>query len=143
MNRLPYNERLCKDPHRQGLYEKFGPFVGVPNFFIEEARGLFVHARWLWVCLRFYAGLKNTAYPSYDALEELTGFRRAMISQSLRELEGSGWISRQRRFGQSTIYTLHHSPRIQPPGRGHQGKRRKSAILSDEEVEAGYSSVNF
>jgi hypothetical protein len=142
MHHIADGEEQSKDLRQQGLYEKFGPFVGVPNSFITAARGLSVHARWLWVCLRYFGGLKDKIYPSYDVLEELTGFRRAMISQSLNELESRGWISRQRRFGQSTIYTLHYPPHVQPLGREHARKRSRSEALSDEEVEAG-SSVNF
>jgi hypothetical protein len=91
----------------ESLYDRIGPFVAIPHSFIQNARGLSFHARWLFVVLRFYTnGKSGVAFPSYNTIQALTGMRREKIASSIKELEESGWLRRQRRFSSSTIYEV-------------------------------------
>lgn len=89
-------------------FEKIGRFAMIPHSFIEEAKKLKVHTRWLYVALVFYRNTKSgVAFPSYDTIQELTGLRRQKISEGLTELEQSGWIKpRRRRWGNSNVYQV-------------------------------------
>jgi biotin operon repressor len=93
---------------RRKLVEEIGRFVAVPHVFIESySHGLSVHARWLFVVLLYFVNHKTCqAFPSYDTLQRVTGYRRQAISKALRELEKTGWVVRHRRFGRSTIYKI-------------------------------------
>ncbi len=74
--------------------------------FIERSVKLSTNAKWLYVCLRFRKNNgSGQAWPSYDDLIKLTGFKsRSTLSSAIKELEASGWIIARHRFGQSTIY---------------------------------------
>jgi len=89
------------------LVDEIGQFAAIPNEFIESARTMSDPARWLFVLLRYYTnGKTGDAFPSYDELQEMTGWRRTKVSAAIKELVESGWITRQKRFGASTIYRL-------------------------------------
>lgn len=95
------NEKLTSD--------NMGKFVMIPHSFIQDAKDkkLSYHARWLFVALRYYTnGRSGTAFPSYSTINRLTGMRREKISASIKELENAGWVTKQPRFGNSSIYTL-------------------------------------
>lgn len=88
-------------------FATMGRFAMIPFSFIENAKRMKVHTRWLYVALVYYFNTKNgIAFPSYDTLTKLTGLRREMISNGIKELERDGWITRKRRFGNSTLYTV-------------------------------------
>lgn len=96
------------------LYDKIGPFVTIPHSFIHDSRALSFHARWLFVALRYYThGKFGVAWPSYTTIQKLTRMRREKINSSIKELENAGWLERERRFNNSTIYTL-KIPRPEP-----------------------------
>lgn len=86
------------------------PFAQIPTAFLEAAKGKAMsnHARWLFVLLRGYLNrASKVAFPSYDRIREDTSWAYDTISKALKELEDTGWLSRQKRFGDSTIYRLH------------------------------------
>lgn len=88
-------------------YDSIGRFAMIPHTFIEESRGLSIHARWLFVILMFYRNtMTGNSFPSYQTIHEKFGLRRPMISKGIKELEAAGWLKRKKRFSQSTIYTL-------------------------------------
>lgn len=89
-------------------FEDTGMFAMIPHSFINEAKKLKFHTRWLYVALVFYRNNQSgVAYPSYDTIQALTGLSRRMISKGLTELENSGWIKpRKKRFGSSNVYTV-------------------------------------
>lgn len=87
------------------------PFTPIPHGFItfkKEDGSTHSHIAFrLFVCLRHFTSIHtNDAFPSYDTLRELTGMTLNSIGKALRELEKSGWLSKKKRFGRSTIYTL-------------------------------------
>lgn len=89
------------------LSDQIGQFTTIPNVFISSTISLTTEAKWLFVILRYHSNFKTGhAFPSYTAIQEMTGFHRRTIAQALRELETSGWLTKQRRFGQSTVYSL-------------------------------------
>jgi hypothetical protein len=88
-------------------YEENGRFAMIPHPFIERAKELSLHARWLFVTLMYFRNTKSgLSFPSYKTIRELTGLRRQMISSSIKELEKEGWLTRKKRYGNSTLYTL-------------------------------------
>lgn len=89
------------------LVDEIGQFTAVPDEFIKASHDLSDRARWLFVLLRFYTnGRTGDAFPSYDEIQTMTGWSRRHIAPVIRELLSSGWITRQKRFGASTIYRL-------------------------------------
>lgn len=89
------------------LYERMGAFVPIPHTFIKQSRNLSFHARWLFVTFCYYTnGESGLAFPSYDTIQKLTRMRRQKIADSIRELEDAGWLSRQKRFNNSTFYEV-------------------------------------
>jgi DNA-binding transcriptional regulator YhcF (GntR family) len=89
------------------LSDLIGQFATIPNSFISQSASLSTEAKWLFVILRYHTNSKTgNAFPSYTKISEITGFHRKTISKSLKELEGAGWLTKQRRFGATTIYAL-------------------------------------
>lgn len=89
------------------LFDEIGRFITIPYTFIHAGKSLSLHARWLFVALRYYTnGKSGVAFPSYATIGKLTGMRREKISSSIKELENNGWLERQKRFNNSTIYKL-------------------------------------
>jgi DNA-binding MarR family transcriptional regulator len=88
-------------------YEQMGQFTKIPFAFIEGAKDLSWHARWLYVTLLYHRnGKSGVAFPSYERISELTGMRREMISKSIVQLERSGWVRKRRRYANSNVYRL-------------------------------------
>lgn len=88
------------------LTDKIGSFTAVPDVFIKNSSSLSDHARWVFICLRHYTNNKTeTAFPSYDQLQEVTGYARATLAKAIKELIAAGWVEKKRRFSQSTVYT--------------------------------------
>lgn len=88
------------------LTDKIGSFTAVPDVFIKNSVGLSDHARWVFICLRHYTNNRTeTAFPSYDQLQQVTGYARATLAKAIKELIEAGWVEKKRRFSQSTVYT--------------------------------------
>ena len=133
-----------KSPAR--LVDRIGAFTAIPNRFIEESSGLSIHSKWLFIGLRFFASSQNDCvFPSYDTLRSLTGLRREMISKGLRELSSAGWVTKKKRFGKSTIYTLvmpsHRSAqsslKTRSNNRAEKKMRKDIAELDENEINEG------
>jgi len=103
---------VTNEESNKRLVDKIGQFITLPFSFIRESKELSLHARWLFVTLRFYTnGKSGVAFPSYETIKELTGMRRQKIADSIRELEGKGWLTKRKRFGKSNLYTLNIPPK--------------------------------
>lgn len=91
------------------IVDRIGHFTVVPNAFIDQASFSHEATRLFLVLRRMSNGQDDVpfAFPSYDTIKAKTGIRGyATIAKALRELEEAGWITRQKRFGKSTVYTL-------------------------------------
>lgn len=95
--------------------DEWGRFTVLPNLFIEGWKELSDAARLLFVVLRYHTNEeKEYAWPSYDQLQNLTGWGRSKISAAIQELEKYGWLERRKRFGSSVQYVLKRpsSPKV-------------------------------
>jgi hypothetical protein len=119
---------------RINLVDEIGTFAAIPTSFIEDSAHLSAKAKWLFVVLRSYTNnITGQAFPSYDAMQKRTGFRRQAISDSLKELERAGWLERKQRFSKSSIYTL----KIPTPiTRGGDTDAAQSSTPSDTRPDA-------
>src|SRR5713101_3089061 len=89
------------------LSDLIGQFATIPNSFILASIELSTEAKWLFVVLRYHTNSKTgNAFPSYTKIREITGFQRKTIAKSLKEFECAGWLTKQRRFGATTLYAL-------------------------------------
>ena len=95
------------EPRQDRLSDKIGRFVAIPHTFIKDMRNLPQCAIVLFVYLRSCAN-KDTgdAFPAYETIEQDTGITRHTISKAIKALEQRGWITKKRRFSNSTIYEL-------------------------------------
>jgi biotin operon repressor len=108
----------------KNTFEQMGQFTKIPFDFIENAKSLSWHARWLYVTLMYYRnGKSGEAFPSYDKITELTRMRREKISKSIEELERWGWIQKHRRYSNSNVYTLN----FENPLRSRERSQNESA----------------
>lgn len=121
------------------------PFAQIPTAFLEAAKGKAMsnHARWLFVILRGYLNRSSkVAFPSYDRIKEDTSWAYDTISKALKELEETGWLSRQKRFGDSTIYRLHLPKSSTEPSTEAKSFVFKSSISPNlGEVESNHKKV--
>lgn len=116
------------------LVDRIGCFTGVPNSFIKTSAARSCAAFRLFVMLRYFTNSETeTAFPSFDKLHDTTGLHRRDIAKGLRELEECGWLSRRKRFGKSTIYTL-LDPTVSVAEDGRQ------SAISSSTVGTGISS---
>lgn len=84
------------------------PFIIIPADFIDNAVDLSGQARWLYVLLtRLVNSEQNVAFPSYDYIQEKTGWARAIIRPTLNQLIEKGWISVEKQAGAVNLYTVH------------------------------------
>ena len=89
------------------LSDLIGQFATIPNSFILASTALSTESKWLFVILRYHTNSKTgNAFPSYTTIQGMTGFHRKTIAKALKELEQAGWLTKQRRFGATTIYAL-------------------------------------
>lgn len=89
------------------ITDEWGLFTGVPNEFIDNARNLSDQARWLFVLLRRYTnGQTGIAFPSYEFIQEQTGWTPKTIAKAVRDLEENGWLIRRKNFSAPTEYKL-------------------------------------
>jgi hypothetical protein len=95
------------EPRQDRLSDKIGRFVAIPHTFIKDMRNLPQCAIVLFVYLRSCAN-KDTgdAFPAYGTIAKETGLAEPTISKAIKALVGRGWITKKRRFSNSTIYEL-------------------------------------
>ena len=106
-NPYSYERMMQQGFEKESVYDEIGQFITLPHSFILDSKGLSFHARWLFVILRYFTNRKyGYAFPSYDAIQEITGMRREMIAKSINELIRAGWLLRRKRFNNSTLYWL-------------------------------------
>lgn len=95
------------------LVDDVQPFTMIQNGFIDDVRVSPAAFR-LFVTLKSYTSGRSTAktaFPSYETIREKSGLGSyATIVRAIRELESLGWITRVKRYGRSTLYTLRASP---------------------------------
>lgn len=91
---------------KERLVDEIGQFASVPFSFLET-KGISPYARCIFLFLRMHTNSKTkTAFPSYETLRLETGMTKRKISAALSELETGGWLVKQRRFAETTEYTL-------------------------------------
>ena len=100
---------MSKNTVRTDMIRSSGrPFIVVPADFIDNAGELSGQARWLYVLLtRLVNSEQNVAFPSYDYIQEKTGWARAVIRPALDQLIEKGWISVETQPGAVNLYTVH------------------------------------
>jgi hypothetical protein len=100
---------MSKNTVRTDMIRSSGrPFIVVPADFIDNAGELSGQARWLYVLLtRLVNSEQNVAFPSYDYIQEKTGWARAVIRPALDQLIEKGWISVEKQAGAVNLYTVH------------------------------------
>lgn len=90
-------------------------FTQIQNSFIDDAR-ISPAAFRLFVTLKSYTSGRSAskiAFPSYETICQKSGIASyATIARAIRELESLGWITRIKRYGRSTLYTLRASPTV-------------------------------
>lgn len=95
------------------LVDKIGHFVAVPQAFVDDHRLSNASVR-LFVLLRSYTNGRTpdvAVFPSYDTILARLGWgSNSTIADALSDLIEHGWVSRRRRFGKSSRYTLNASP---------------------------------
>ena len=95
------------EPRLDRLSDKIGRFVAIPHTFIKDMRNLPQCAIVLFVYLRSCAhDGTGDAFPAYGTIAKETGLAEPTISKAIKALVGRGWITKKRRFSNSTIYEL-------------------------------------
>ncbi len=91
------------------LADDVQPFTMLQNAFLEDAT-LSANAFRVFIILKSYtSGRAKTklAFPSYSTLKTRCNIgANATLARAIRELEAAGWITRAKRFGRSSLYTL-------------------------------------
>ena len=88
-------------------------FTALPNSVLHR-KELPVGARMLYAVLLSFAWGKERVWPGYDTLMDMMGVgSKSTVSSWLKLLEAHGLLTRARRFGKTTIYTLHILPVVQ------------------------------
>lgn len=93
------------DP-KESVVNKYGQFTIVPNRLIEIAHIIGLDALVIWTILQYHAGQSDSAFPSYDRLQAMTGLTRARVSAAIKVLTKFGLVVKHKRFSQSTVYEL-------------------------------------
>ncbi len=97
------------------LVDQIGQFATIPYSVIRMADQIGVDGLAVFVYLRYRSNEHGEAFPSYDTMQRDLGLRRQRISDALKRLEELGLLECNRRFSNSTIYTL-KMPSISPTG---------------------------
>lgn len=93
------------------LYDEWGSFTAIPNDVIKMCPALGADGMTIFVYLRYRTNSESgVAFPSMDTIQEDTGVTRKRIVKAIRQMEDLKLMTRQKRFGQSTIYTLKRPP---------------------------------
>lgn len=91
------------------LVDDVQPFTMLQNAFLEDA-ALSANAFRVFIILKSYtSGRAKTkmAFPSYATLKVRCNIgANATLARAIRELETAKWITRTKRFGRSSLYTL-------------------------------------
>jgi DNA-binding transcriptional regulator YhcF (GntR family) len=78
-----------------------------------EVKEIGAHAFTLYCAVKSHVNFKDgEAFPSFDRLQEITGFSRATITKSLNTLEERNLV-RKEKHGRKNIYTLREKVNIQ------------------------------
>lgn len=91
------------------IVDRIGNFTVVPNAFIDNADMSHEAVRLFLLLRRLSNGQDDApiAFPSYDTIKARARISSyTTIAKALRELESAGWMTRQKRFGKSTVYTI-------------------------------------
>lgn len=89
------------------LSDTIGAFTTIPNTVIDMIPKIGPEAFTLWSYLRFRTnGQSGVAFPSYNTIYKDTGLHPRKIAEALRRLETWELVTRNKRFGRSTEYTL-------------------------------------
>lgn len=93
---------------KDSIQDEWGFFVALPEIVLEMAPKIGVDAVVVFAYLRMRTNRdRGEAWPGYDDIQIGTGLRRVRIARALDALEAAGVMSRQKRFGKSTMYRLH------------------------------------
>lgn len=123
------------------------PFTPIPHDFITHKNtdgSTHSHIAFrLFVTLRHFTSIhSDNAFPSFDTLRGLTGMTLNSVAKGLKELEQSGWLSKKKRFGRTTVYTLHtptenhnSEPRISPTETRSDSPMEKRRPVLRKDVE--------
>lgn len=86
----------------------YGKFARVPMELFYEGRHLSPEAKWVYATLVSFKNNKTgKTFPSYESIMRRSGItRRQTISDALKELEHFGWITRRKKVGKSTSYSV-------------------------------------
>ena len=90
------------------LKDKLGAFTAIPRqiiyakYLTPEAFRLFSYFR----SMPSANSEASTAFPGYRTIREDIGLSFNVIAKSTRELEHHGWITREKRYGGTVVYTL-------------------------------------
>lgn len=89
------------------LVDEIGQFTTIPNSVIDMWADIGPDAMSIFLYLRFRTNRETgKAFPSYARMQKDTGIPRQRISAALKCLNEAGLIIKERRFGESTLYTL-------------------------------------
>lgn len=80
-------------------------FTKVPNS-VLYADDITSTEKLVYILLRSMAIGRDECFPSTDKLGKLLGITRRTISTCLKNLEDGGYINKQRRFGNTNVYTI-------------------------------------
>lgn len=93
------------------MIDKWGKFTMIPNEVIKLWPVIGQDAISLFVCLKFHAsGDDDTCWPSYRKIREETTMTFNRISAAIKVLEDAKLLSKEKRFGGSTVYILTRPP---------------------------------
>lgn len=106
------------DAKQTKLTDRIGQFVALPVLFVNDTR-ISADAFRLFTILRSYTSATSAtdkAFPGYETLRVRCNFGSYRnVARAIKELEGLGWIERQKRFGNSAQYFLNARPTVLPP----------------------------
>ena len=88
-----------------------GYFAVIPEWLIDS--GVNDAAFRVYAALRRYADDQGEAWPSIGTIAERLHRSQRSVSRAIAELEKAGAINVQRRFNQSSLYTILHTPPLQ------------------------------
>lgn len=118
------------------LFDTIGGFVTIPNTVIKMIPLMGPEAFTLWSYLRYRTnGESGVAFPSYQLIKEDTGLIFRKTAAALRMLESLDLLSRHKRFGNSSEYTL-KCP-VLPPQAGkscQRGQTNKTDVIETDSL---------
>lgn len=89
------------------LIDAIGQFTTVPNTVVKMIRPMGADAFALWCYLRYRTNSESgVAFPQYETIRNDTGLSYRKIASALRKLESLDLMTRKKRFGNSSEYTM-------------------------------------